>query len=66
MIFLTPDEYKIACYAWLTLAIVVFFTLIFVKAPYGRHRTAGWGVEISAKMGWIIMESIPHYSLQLC
>ena len=65
MIFLTPDEYKIACYAWLTLAIVVFFTLIFVKAPYGRHRTAGWGVEISAKMGWIIMESIPALFLTI-
>ena len=59
MIFLTHDEYKIVCYTWLTLALIVFITLIFVKAPYGRHRTTGWGVEISARKGWIIMESIP-------
>ena len=65
MIFLTHDEYKIACYTWLILALIVFITLIFVKAPYGRHRTIGWGVEISARKGWMIMESIPALFLTL-
>ena len=59
MFILSYEEYKAVCYIWLTLAVLVFFILIFVKAPYGRHRTKGWGVEISAKNGWIIMESIP-------
>ena len=59
MIFLSYEEYKTACYAWLTLGFIVFMILIFVKAPYGRHRAKGWGIEISAKNGWIIMESIP-------
>ena len=59
MFFLSYDEYKTVCYIWLTLAAIVFLILIFVKAPYGRHKTKGWGVEISAKKGWIIMESIP-------
>ena len=59
MIFLSYEEYKTACYAWLTLAFIVFMILIFVKAPYGRHKSKGWGIEISAKNGWIIMESIP-------
>lgn len=59
MFNLSYEEYKTVCYIWLTLAIIVFFILIFVKAPYGRHKTKGWGVEISAKKGWIIMESIP-------
>ena len=59
MFFLSYEEYKTVCYIWLTLAVIVFLILIFVKAPYGRHKTKGWGVEISAKKGWIIMESIP-------
>ena len=59
MFILSYDGYKTVCYIWLTLAVIVFLILIFVKAPYGRHKTKGWGVEISAKKGWIIMESIP-------
>ena len=59
MFILSYEEYKTVCYIWLALAVIVFLILIFVKAPYGRHRTKGWGVEISAKNGWIIMESIP-------
>ena len=59
MFILSYGEYKTVCYIWLTLAVIVFLILIFVKAPYGRHKTKGWGVEISAKKGWIIMESIP-------
>ena len=59
MFFLSYEEYKTVCYIWLTLAVIVFLILIFVKAPYGRHKTKGWGVEISAKKGWMIMESIP-------
>ncbi len=59
MEFLSYEEYKTVCYIWLTLSFSVFLVLIFVKAPYGRHRTEGWGIEISAKKGWIIMESIP-------
>ena len=59
MFILSYDGYKTVCYIWLTLAVLVFLILIFVKAPYGRHKTKGWGVEISAKKGWIIMESIP-------
>ena len=59
MFILSYDGYKTVCYIWLTLAVIVFLILIFVKAPYGRHKTKSWGVEISAKKGWIIMESIP-------
>ena len=59
MFILSYEDYKTVCYIWLTLAVIVFLILIFVKAPYGRHKTKGWGVEISAKKGWIIMESIP-------
>ena len=65
MFILSYEEYKTVCYIRLTLAVIVFLILIFVKAPYGRHKTKGWGVEISAKKGWIIMESIPAVLLSV-
>jgi 3-oxo-5-alpha-steroid 4-dehydrogenase 1 len=31
--------------------------LKFIVAPYGRHTRSGWGPTISARAGWVIMES---------
>lgn len=42
---------------WVCIAVVVFFLLLKVTAPYGRHSSAGWGPLISNKWGWMIMES---------
>jgi hypothetical protein len=39
------------------LAVVTFVGLRFVTAPYGRHRRRGWGPEIPARLGWVVMES---------
>ncbi len=43
--------------AWIVLAVIVFFVLLWTRAPYGRHRRAGWGPELSARLGWIVMET---------
>jgi protein-S-isoprenylcysteine O-methyltransferase Ste14 len=39
------------------LAAVVFISLFFVVAPYGRHTRKGWGPMIGDKAGWIVMEA---------
>ena len=43
--------------AWFALAVVVFISLYFIAAPYGRHARKGWGYAIGNKMAWIIMEA---------
>lgn len=38
-------------------AVLVFLCLFFIVAPYGRHARGGWGPEIPAALGWLIMEA---------
>ena len=42
---------------WVVVATITFIYLFFVNAPYGRHIRKGWGKNISARAGWVIMES---------
>jgi len=42
---------------WFILGAVVFATLFFINAPYGRHVRQGWGYTVGNKLGWIIMEA---------
>ena len=46
----------------MVVAVFTFILLQFVTAPYGRHIQQGWGITISNKAGWIIME-LPSLSL---
>jgi len=52
-----PDSYRILLWAWMVLAILVFFVLLKVPAPYGRTVRKGWGPRINARLGWLVMES---------
>ena len=42
---------------WVVIAIITFIYLFFQSAPYGRHVKEGWGFSISARLGWVVMES---------
>ena len=42
---------------WMLVAVVTFIYLFFDNAPYGRHIKSGWGKNISARAGWVVMES---------
>jgi 3-oxo-5-alpha-steroid 4-dehydrogenase 1 len=39
------------------LALVTMLTLVFISAPYGRHKRAGWGPTMSSRWAWVLMES---------
>ena len=44
-------------WSFVGLAIICSLILVFVKAPYGRHHRPGWGPQIPARLGWVVMET---------
>lgn len=48
------------------ISAVVFVLLSFVSAPYGRHGRKGWGAGISARWGWVIMETPAAGVIAVC
>jgi len=44
------------CYVWIVVAVIVFVTMFFITAPFGRHTSEKWGPMINNKLGWVIME----------
>ena len=40
----------------MALAVVIFFLLLRIPAPYGRHTSGKWGPLISNRLGWVVME----------
>ncbi len=43
--------------AWFLMAAVIFATLFFIAAPYGRHIRRGWGPTLTNRTGWLLMEA---------
>lgn len=54
--FISWTAYQNFLFGWIGLAIVVFFLLLKVTAPYGRHSSIKWGMMIPNKRGWLLME----------
>lgn len=42
---------------WFILSAVTFVALLLIVAPYGRHNRSGWGPQINATVGWVVMEA---------
>ena len=55
-LIISYSAYRSFLYAWITLAVVIFFLLLRITAPYGRHASEKWGPAISNRFGWAIME----------
>ncbi len=52
--------------AWVVLGVVVFITLFFIVAPYGRHIRKGWGYAVGNKFGWVLMEAPAPLTFAVC
>jgi len=50
------NTYTLLAQLWIAVAVVVFIILLKITAPYGRHTTTTWGLQIDNKLGWFIME----------
>jgi 3-oxo-5-alpha-steroid 4-dehydrogenase 1 len=58
--------FNITLIAWLILSPVIFISLFFIVAPYGRHVRGGWGLALDSKLGWIIMEAFSPLIFMFC
>lgn len=54
--FISWASYQNLMLLWIGLAIIIFFLLLKITAPYGRHSSVSWGPLISNKYGWLLME----------
>lgn len=50
------ELYQILLYTIFIVSPVIFLTLLFVTAPYGRHVKRGWGIRLNNKLAWVLME----------
>ncbi len=46
----------IITWIWIGIASVVFITMFYITAPFGRHTSEKWGKMTDNKTGWFIME----------
>jgi len=53
----TGTAYTALVAVQIVLAVVVFFALLHIDAPYGRFVRPGWGPTIPSRVGWILMEA---------
>ncbi|OWF54338.1 3-oxo-5-alpha-steroid 4-dehydrogenase 1-like [Mizuhopecten yessoensis] len=48
--------FEVVSYVYVFWAVVVFISLQFVNAPYGRYTRGGWGLQINGKLAWFLQE----------
>jgi 3-oxo-5-alpha-steroid 4-dehydrogenase 1 len=49
--------FNILLVTYFVLAAIIFITLFFIVAPYGRHSQRSWGQQMGDKLGWVVMEA---------
>jgi 3-oxo-5-alpha-steroid 4-dehydrogenase 1 len=47
----------------LAVAIIVFISLYFVEAGYGKFQSTKWGLSINNRLGWFLMESPVFFAM---
>jgi len=49
--------YSILLFGGIALAPVIFAVLLWLPAPYGRYARRGWGLVVSRRNAWLLMEA---------
>jgi 3-oxo-5-alpha-steroid 4-dehydrogenase 1 len=55
---MTFEQFTSLTWIWIGIAVVVFFLLLFINAPYGKFTKTTWGPLIDNKLGWFLMEVV--------
>lgn len=55
-LYLSWHSYQTILYIWIAVAVLIFFLLLKITAPYGRHSSAKWGPQLPNHIGWLLME----------
>lgn len=55
-LLITWPGFQTIMYCWIGMAVIIFFLLLKITAPYGRHTSNRWGPLVSNKYGWLLME----------
>mgnify|MGYP002397224421 CR=1 FL=1 len=50
------STFQYLVYAWIGVAIITFFALFKIVAPFGRHTSTKFGPTINNNLGWMLME----------
>lgn len=50
------DTFNFIVWCWIAFSAFIFVILLKISAPYGRHARKGWGLMLSNRIGWILME----------
>lgn len=53
---MTHEIFYTIILVWCAIAILSFFALLFIPAPYGRHNTKEWRYSINGAIGWVLLE----------
>ncbi|EPS60181.1 hypothetical protein M569_14623, partial [Genlisea aurea] len=54
----SDEEFYGGCvFSLFFLSLPTAVSLLFISAPYGRHRRGGWGPAVSPPVAWCVMES---------
>jgi len=61
---MTIEQYRLLLDGVFASAALMFVTLLFISAPYGKQERDGWGPGVPMRFGWFILE-LPSFALML-
>ena len=62
---MTEHQFYVYLIVMAAIALVVFVSLFFVDAGYGKFYDKKWGHAVNNKLGWVLMESPVFFAMLL-